>query len=76
MYVGMLLDREELVAKAGSMIDQSVRRALKSVYYRFSPEVGENYCFQPSLFRGLAGIGYTLLRSMDPSGLPCILAFE
>jgi lantibiotic modifying enzyme len=76
MYIGKVLGREELITKACSTIDKSVRRALKTVYYRFSPDVGENYCFHPSLFRGLAGIGYTLLRSMDPSGLPCILAFE
>jgi lantibiotic modifying enzyme len=76
LHIGKILGREELVVKGRSMIDQTVRRALKTVYYRFSPEVGENYCLQPSLFRGLAGIGYTLLRSMDPGSLPCILAFE
>jgi type 2 lantibiotic biosynthesis protein LanM len=76
LHIGKILGREELVEKGQSMIDRTVRRALKTVYYRFSPEVGENYCFQPSLFRGLAGIGYTLLRSLDPESLPCILAFE
>ena len=76
MCIANLLDREDLMANAGSLIDQTVRRALKTVYYRFGPEVGENYCFQPTLFRGLAGIGYTLIRSMSPFDLPCILAFE
>jgi type 2 lantibiotic biosynthesis protein LanM len=76
LHIGKILGREELALKGRSMIDQTVRRALKTVYYRFGPEVGENYCFQPSLFRGLAGIGYTLLRSLDPGSLPCILAFE
>ena len=76
MYIAKLLDRKDLMVKARSTIDQSARRALKTVYYRFSPNVGENYCFQPSLFRGLGGIGYTLIRSMESSGLPCILAFE
>jgi len=74
--IAKLLEREDLMANARSLIDQTVRRALKTVYYRFGPEVGENYCFQPSLFRGLAGIGYTLIRSMSPLDLPCILTFE
>lgn len=30
----------------------------------------------PTLFRGLAGIGYTLLRLADPERLPCILSLE
>jgi lantibiotic modifying enzyme len=76
MCIANLLDRDDLMANARSVIDQTVRRALKTVYYRFGPEVGENYCFQPSLFRGLAGIGYTLIRSMSPLDLPCILTFE
>jgi type 2 lantibiotic biosynthesis protein LanM len=76
MCIANLLNREDLIANARSVIDQTVRRALKTTYYRFSPEVGENYCFQPGLFRGLAGIGYTLIRSMAPVDLPCILTFE
>jgi type 2 lantibiotic biosynthesis protein LanM len=76
MCIGNLLGRDDLIATARSVIDQTVRRALKTTYFRFSPDVGENYCFQPSLFRGLAGIGYTLIRSMAPFDLPCILRFE
>jgi len=76
MCIGTLLGREDLIATARSVIDQTVRRALKSTYFRFNPDVGENYCFQPSLFRGLAGIGYTLIRSMAPFDLPGILRFE
>ena len=76
MCIANLLGREDLMANAGSLIDQTVRRALKSTYFRFNPDVGENYCFQPSLFRGLAGIGYTLIRSMARFDLPGILRFE
>jgi lantibiotic modifying enzyme len=31
--------------------------------------------FNPGLFRGLAGVGYTLLRQVDPS-LPNVLIWE
>jgi type 2 lantibiotic biosynthesis protein LanM len=76
IHIAKILNRKELAARARSMIDETVRRALKTVYYRFSPDIGENYCFQPSLFRGLAGIGYSILHAMEPSALPCIVAFE
>jgi type 2 lantibiotic biosynthesis protein LanM len=31
---------------------------------------------KPSLFRGLAGIGYAMLRVTDPEALPCLLLWE
>jgi len=76
IYASHAFDRKDLLEKAGTTIDQAVRRALKTTYYRFSPHVGQNYCFQPSLFRGLAGLGFTLIRVLEPASLPCIMAFE
>jgi lantibiotic modifying enzyme len=76
IYAAHVFDRKDLLEKAGTTIDQAVRRALKTTYYRFSPHVGQNYCFQPSLFRGLAGLGWTLIRMLEPASLPCIMAFE
>lgn len=32
--------------------------------------------FAPSLFQGLAGVGYTLLRLAEPESLPCLLLLD
>jgi lantibiotic modifying enzyme len=32
--------------------------------------------FDPSLFRGLSGIGYALLRLAEPRRVPCVLLWE
>jgi lantibiotic modifying enzyme len=76
IYASTVLNRQDLANRADSMLDRTIRRALKSAYFRFSPYLGENYCFQPSLFRGLGGIIYTLLRRLEPNSLPSILTFE
>ena len=70
------LEREDLRSKADILLGKTVQRALKSAFFRFNSELGHNFCFQPSLFRGSAGLGYTLLRFLHPQKLPCILAFE
>ena len=36
----------------------------------------EHRTFQPGFFRGLAGIGYQLLRTAEPARLPSVLGFE
>jgi lantibiotic modifying enzyme len=76
IHAANALDRKDLLEQARKTADQTVQRALKTTYYRFTPHVGQNYCFQPSLFRGLAGLGYTLLRTLEPARLPSIVAFE
>ena len=48
---------------------------------RFAPPFHENnsgdsYEFSPSLFLGLAGVGYTLLRLANPELLPSVLLLE
>lgn len=75
-HAAQKLDREELRLKADTLLGKTVQRALRSAFFRFNSELGHNFCFQPSLFRGTAGLGYTLLRSLHPQKLPCILAFE
>ena len=70
------LKREDLRLKADKLLGKTLQRALKSAFFRFNSELGHNFCFQPSLFRGAAGLGYTLLRFLHPQKLPCILAFE
>jgi type 2 lantibiotic biosynthesis protein LanM len=75
-HASQKLEREDLRFKADTLLGKTIQRALKSAFFRFNSELGHNFCFQPSLFRGVAGLGYTLLRFLHPRKLPCILAFE
>jgi lantibiotic modifying enzyme len=75
-HASQKLGREDLRLKANTLLGKTVQRALRSAFFRFNSELGRNFCFQPSLFRGSAGLGYTLLRFLHPDKLPCILAFE
>lgn len=75
-YIADQMDLPAAKAQATSLIEQSLSRALKSAFFRFEPSLGENFCFSPSLFRGIAGVGYSLLRLANPGTLPNILAFE
>lgn len=75
LTAGRRLGRPALVFEAERRIAAVVRRAetLDSYSLRLSEE--ENLSFQPGFFRGFAGIGYQLLRMVEPS-LPSILSFE
>jgi lantibiotic modifying enzyme len=75
-HAAQKLDREDLRLKADTLLGKTLQRALRSAFFRFNSDLGHNFCFQPSLFRGTAGLGYTLLRFLHPDRLPCILAFE
>jgi lantibiotic modifying enzyme len=75
-YIGDQMDLPAAKGQATSLLEQSLSRALKSAFFRFEPSLGENFCFSPSLFRGIAGVGYSLLRLANPDTLPNILAFE
>ena len=75
-HASQKLGREDLRLKADNLLGKTVQRALRSAFFRFNSDLGHNFCFQPSLFRGTAGLGYTLLRFLHPQKLPCILAFE
>lgn len=55
----------------------AVRRAeANGGTFSLGPEAGDDQCFQPGLFRGLAGIGYGLLRLAAPETTPSVLLFE
>jgi len=75
-YVGQEADLPEAKNKSGILLEESLDRGLKGGFFRLQSSLGENFCFSPSLFRGTAGIGYSLLRFAYPGELPCILAFE
>jgi type 2 lantibiotic biosynthesis protein LanM len=71
-----IIGQPEFAERSVELIGKVIHRASQCTFYRFSPSLGENYCFQPSLFRGYAGVGYTLLRSLRPLQFPSITGFE
>jgi type 2 lantibiotic biosynthesis protein LanM len=58
------------------MIEQVLERGARTCFFRYGTSLDENYCFQPSLFRGLSGIAYSTLRVMSPGKYPSIVAFD
>lgn len=73
---GLALGKQEYVAAAKHIVDEILERAYRTCFFRFSTDFAENYCFQPSLFRGLAGIAYSALRSVAPEKYPSLIAFD
>jgi type 2 lantibiotic biosynthesis protein LanM len=61
---------------ARRMIEQVLERGARTCFFRYGTSLDENYCFQPSLFRGLSGIAYSALRAMSPGKYPSIVAFD
>jgi len=52
-----------------------VRRARVESGYQLSAARGSGH-FAPSLFQGLSGVGYGLLRLARPEALPCLLLLD
>jgi len=75
-YIGKQANLPEAQNKGSVLLEETLERGLKGGFFRLQSSIGENFCFSPSLFRGTAGIGYSLLRLAHPGELPCILAFE
>ena len=75
-YIGKHANLPEAQKKDAVLLEESLERGLKSGFFRLQSTIGENFCFSPSLFRGTAGLGCSLLRFAYPGELPCILAFE
>jgi|GEM_PF-6987153 len=75
-YIGQQANLPEAQNKSTTLLEESLDRGLKAGFFRLQSSIGENFCFSPSLFRGTAGIGYSLLRLAYPGELPCIPAFE
>jgi type 2 lantibiotic biosynthesis protein LanM len=75
-YIGQQANLLEAQKKSAVLLEESLERGLKGGFFRLQSSIGENFCFSPSLFRGTAGLGYSLLRFAYPAELPCILAFE
>lgn len=64
-----LRDSAEKLAR--SVLQRAEARAYLSWRFDMTPEA-----FDPSLFTGASGVGYTLLRLVYPTALPCILLLE
>lgn len=75
-FVANRLHRAELEQKGRELANNVFERAFSVCYFRLGSTIGECYCFQPSLFRGIAGLAYTALRMSSPISLPCLLSFD
>jgi lantibiotic modifying enzyme len=64
----------ELVELATHQLSAVVERA-RGRGYRFTGQ-GAQEVFDPSLFQGLSGIGYQILRVIEPDIIPSVLAWE
>ena len=76
--VGMALDRLHLSERA---LDLTKHMLQQRSGFRFSPPrhaelESYSHSFNPSLFLGLAGVGYTLLRQKHADLLPSVLLLE
>lgn len=69
------LGRPELLDEARRRASRIVRRAVETGHYRLHAQVPD-VTDSPSLFQGIAGIGYELLRLAEPAGLPSVLLWE
>lgn len=75
LTAGRRLGRPALVFEAEKRTAAVVRRAEARGSFSLRLSEEENQSFQPGFFRGFSGIGYQLLRLVEPS-LPSILSFE
>jgi lantibiotic modifying enzyme len=71
--IGRLLERDELLRAAEARASMVIRMAAGRGSFRLD---GGPETTRPGFFRGLAGIGYVLLRIAEPRPLPSVLAFE
>ena len=70
---GRTLGRDELVAQASARVGSILDAAEKNGVFRWNVgEDNENLGF----YRGLSGVGYTLLRRVAPESLPNVLIWE
>lgn len=75
LTAGRRLGRPALIFEAEKRVAGVVRRAAERGSFSLRVSEEENRTFQPGFFRGVSGVGYQLLRLVEPS-LPSILSFE
>ena len=76
LTLGLILDRQELTMQARLIANGVIRRMREQGHFRLQANSTQGAYFNPGFFRGLSGIGYTLLRMIDPQCLPTILLFN
>jgi len=74
LATGTLLNRKDLVQAAGGRMAMAIQRAYCLSNSGF--QLDEGNPGNPGFFRGLAGIGYQLLRLARPGLLPSVLSFQ
>jgi lantibiotic modifying enzyme len=75
LSAGLRWGDSSLLAAAHTRASAMVRRSRASGHYRLSTSPA-TYVYDPALFRGMAGIGYGLLRLGHPELLPSFLSME
>lgn len=75
LTLGRRLNRPELEDAARSQVARTVAEAHRSGRYFLHPQLSSRV-YNPSLFQGMSGIGFTLLRQAYPDQLPAILLWE
>jgi type 2 lantibiotic biosynthesis protein LanM len=73
---GRRLMRREAVEGSRRLARVVIARARKAGHFCLAANGFEYRIFDPGFFRGVSGIGYTLLRLAAPSSLPSVAAFE
>jgi len=75
LTVGRRRDEPALVTQAHAMASAVAERILAQGWSGARTTGFEQRLFEPGFFRGLAGIGYQLLRVAHPDTLPSVLGF-
>lgn len=75
LTAGLRWGRPALLAAAHERASRVVRRARTAGHYRTFDSAGGAVC-DPALYRGMAGIGYGLLRLCHPELLPSFLSWD
>ena len=75
LEAGRRLNRPELRAAADHLMNDLLQAADDRGGFQLLHNLPRS-AFTPGLFRGLAGLGYGLLRSTDVDSIPCVLLLE
>lgn len=73
--VGRHLDRADVVEQGLTLAGRAAERAALRQMFGLRASGVDYRIFDPGLYRGLAGIGYVLLRAGRPNELPSLLTF-
>jgi type 2 lantibiotic biosynthesis protein LanM len=76
LTAGLLMKDPALIRTACETAFAVVRRKQQGGGFDLEKTDYGRLLFDPGLFRGISGIGYTLLRLARPEALPSVLAFE